>query len=179
MKAVAHLTAPVPGSVKSGKHMKYKFFKIPVSEPEPAEAQLNAFLSSHQLIQVDKVFVDKGEFSFWAFSVSYRENRQVLPSAAGRKRVDYKEVLNEKDFTVFVKLRELRKEIADEESIPAYAVFTNEQLAAMVVERVVSKAGLAAVKGAGQARVDKYGDRFVALLMEQLPGQTQNGDGAG
>jgi len=159
--------------------MKYKFFKIPVSEPEPAEAQLNAFLSSHQLIQVDKVFVDKGEFSFWAFSVSYRENRQVLPSAAGRKRVDYKEVLNEKDFTVFVKLRELRKEIADEESIPAYAVFTNEQLAAMVVERVVSKAGLAAVKGAGQARVDKYGDRFVALLMEQLPGQTQNGDGAG
>lgn len=177
MKAVAHLTAPVPGSVKSGKHMKYKFFKIPVSEPESAEALLNAFLSGHQVIQVDKVFVDRGDFSFWAFSISYRENTQMLP-AADRKRVDYKEVLNEKDFGVFVKLRELRKELADQEGVPAYAVFTNEQLAAMVGERVMSKTRLASVKGVGQARVDKYGDRFLVLLKEQLPQQTETGDGA-
>lgn len=147
-----------------------------MSEPESAEAQLNAFLSGHQVIQVDKVFVDKGEFSFWAFSVSYRENTQMLP-AAGRKRVDYKEVLNEMDFSVFVKLRDLRKELADQEGVPAYAVFTNEQLAAMVVERVMSKTGLASVKGVGQARVDKYGDRFLALLKEQLPQQTETGNG--
>lgn len=157
--------------------MKYKFFKIPVTVPESAEAQLNAFLAGHQVIQADKVFVDKGEFSFWAFSVSYREKTQMLP-AAGRKRVDYKEVLNERDFSAFVTLRDLRKELADQEGVPAYAVFTNEQLAAMVVERVMSKTRLASVKGVGQARVDKYGDRFLALLKEQLARQTEIGDGA-
>lgn len=166
-----------PGSVKLGKYMKYKFFKIPVSAPESAEAQLNAFLSGHQVIQVDKVFVEKGEFSFWAFSVNYREKTQMLPTA-GRKQVDYKEVLNERDFNVFVKLRELRKQLADQEGVPAYAVFTNEQLAAMVLDRVISKTKLASVKGIGQSRVDKYGERFLALLKEELPEQTENGDGA-
>jgi len=100
--------------------VKYKFFKIPVSEPDPDETRLNTFLSGHQVIQVDKVFVDRGDFSFWAFSISYRENRQMLPPA-GKKRVDYKEVLNERDFSVFVKLRDLRKELADQEVIFAYA----------------------------------------------------------
>ena len=156
--------------------MKYKFFKIPVSDPEPAEVQLNAFLSGHQVIQVDKVFVDKGEFSFWSLSVNYRENTQMLP-AAGRKQMDYKEVLNEKDFSVFVKLRELRKELADQEGVPAYAVFTNDQLAAMVLDRVISKTGLASVKGIGQSRVDKYGERFLALLKDHLSRQTETGDG--
>jgi hypothetical protein len=50
--------------------------------------------------------------------------------------VDYKEVLNEADFAVFSRLRDLRKVIAEKEAVPAYAIFTNEQLAAMVTGKV-------------------------------------------
>jgi hypothetical protein len=50
--------------------------------------------------------------------------------------VDYKEVMNEADFAVFSRLRDLRKVIAEKEAVPAYAIFTNEQLAAMVTGKV-------------------------------------------
>ena len=48
----------------------------------------------------------------------------------GRPRVDYKEILSADEFAVFVRLREVRKQLAATEAIPVYAVCTNEQLAA-------------------------------------------------
>ena len=55
---------------------------------------------------------------------------------------------------------------AEAEAVPPYAVFTNEQLAAMVTGRVADEAGLAAIDGVGPARVERYGARFVAALQE-------------
>jgi superfamily II DNA helicase RecQ len=75
--------------------------------------------------------------------------------------VDYREVLNPEQFEVFSKLRELRKQIAEKESIPVYAVFTNEQLAAMVQTQADSKTKLKAIEGVGDARIDKYGEEFL------------------
>ena len=46
-------------------------------------------------------------------------------------RIDYKEVLDEKTFALFSKLREKRKVLAEKDAVPVYSVFTNEQLAQM------------------------------------------------
>jgi hypothetical protein len=53
------------------------------------------------------------------------------PHVAGSKRakVDYRELLSAGDFVLFAKLRILRKGMAEREAVPAYALFTNEQLA--------------------------------------------------
>jgi superfamily II DNA helicase RecQ len=73
-------------------------------------------------------------------------------------------VLNEADFVVFSKLRDLRKAVAEKEGAPAYSVFTNEQLAAMVTGRVESQAALGKIDGVGSARLEKYGSAFVDAL---------------
>ena len=57
---------------------------------------------------------------------------------ARRGKVDFKEVLSDPEFAVFARLRALRKERADAEGVPAYALFTNEQLAEMVQRRGAS-----------------------------------------
>ena len=44
------------------------------------------------------------------------------------KKVDYKEILSEEDFIFYSKLRELRKELTNNEALPVYTFFTNEQL---------------------------------------------------
>jgi hypothetical protein len=49
------------------------------------------------------------------------------PEPAKHGNVDYREVLDDKDFAVFAKLRTKRKELADKDGVPAYALFTNEQ----------------------------------------------------
>ena len=40
-------------------------------------------------------------------------------------RVDYKTVLSPDEFVIFSRLRELRKELAELQSVPIYALFTN------------------------------------------------------
>jgi superfamily II DNA helicase RecQ len=67
---------------------------------------------------------------------------------------------------LFAKLRSVRKRLADGEGVPAYAIFTNEQLAAMIRAGVRSRAELAAIDGVGEARVAKYGAAFLEVLTD-------------
>lgn len=46
-----------------------------------------------------------------------------------REKVDYKSVLNEADFDKFSRLRTLRKQLAESDAVPAYAVFTEAEQA--------------------------------------------------
>lgn len=145
--------------------MKYRFFKVSVSEPEPAQDTLNRFCAEQRVVSMDKEFVHDGDCSYWAFCIGYLDG-QGGPIATARKgKIDYREILDEADFALFARLRSLRKTLAEQEGIPAYALFTNEQLAAMVRNRVASKAGLAEIDGVGAARVEKYGAAFLELLL--------------
>jgi len=148
--------------------MSYKFFTIPIRDAGEAEAELNGFLRGHKVLAVDRRWVDQGPASFWCFCVDYLESG---PDGSGpgrgpgsRAKVDYKETLKPEDFAVFAKLRDLRKEIAQTEAVPVYTIFTNEQLAQMVLQKTVDKAGLEKIAGVGDARVEKYGPRVLAFL---------------
>ena len=157
--------------------MKYQFFIVPVLGGKPAQDELNAFQSSRRIVHVDRQFVADGARSCWAFCVGYEPSPKI---AVTDKRIDYREVLNERDFGVYSKLRTLRKQIAEQEGAPVYAVFTNEQLAAMVQRRVLSKNQMAAIEGVGQSRMEKYVPAFLNLLQREWgPGQTTEGTAVG
>jgi superfamily II DNA helicase RecQ len=93
-----------------------------------------------------------------------------VAAAVKRKRVDYREVLGESEFGVYAELRRLRKHLADRDGVPAYAVFTNEQLAEMVQRRVSSIQALGAIEGVGESRVGKYAEPFLAALLRLQAG---------
>lgn len=150
--------------------MKIRIFTIPIYHAGQAESELNSFLGGKRIISLEKRFVDNGAESAWSFCITWTEMSEKAPLQKGK--VDYKEVLNEQDFKVYAALRERRKKLAEEEGLPAYAIFTNEQLAEMVKQRVSSKAQLHEIKGIGAARVDKYGEQFLEILAranEELP----------
>lgn len=147
--------------------MPLKFFLVPAFEPGAAESEINAFLGSHRVVAIDRRFVDQGVNSFWAVCVDHLptgmgDARRVL--SIGRNRIDYKQVLSADEFVVFSRLRELRKEIAQQEAVPVYAVFTNEQLAQAVQQRCRSAADFGRIDGVGQARVEKYADQLLSIL---------------
>jgi len=68
-------------------------------------------------------------------------------------------------FTVYSQLRELRKELAQTEAVPVYALFTNEQLAQMVQRRCQSKSEMAQIEGIGESKIEKYAERILPLLL--------------
>ncbi|MCP3883118.1 MAG: hypothetical protein GY701_32680 [Sulfitobacter sp.] len=157
--------------------MQLRFFTIPVHYGDEIAEELNRFLAGHRILAVDRSFVQDGANSAWSFCVSFEPTGNTRPQAGKRSKVDYREVLNEQDFTVFARLRTLRKEIADSEGVPAYALFTNEQLAAMVQRRVQTRATLGEIQGIGEGRVDKYGEAFLRLLRELLSKVPSSPDG--
>ena len=157
--------------------MKLQFFAIPAKWPEDAQQMLNAFCSQHRVMTLEKHFVDLGTESYWSICVTFIDGNN-LPLSAGaanrRDRIDYREVLGEKDFVIYAQLRNLRKSLSEQEGIPAYALFTNEQLAEMVTRRVRLESELANIEGIGKARLEKYGSAFLQVLKTAIPEQQEN-----
>jgi superfamily II DNA helicase RecQ len=149
--------------------MQMRFFSVPALDPASAEAELNRLLAAGRVAGLERQFVAAGAASFWAVCVSLADGPGPLPAAlkagAGRK-LDYREVLSEADFAVFARLRDLRKTLAEAEGVPPYAVFTNEQLAALVTGRVHSVEAMARIEGIGPARVERYASAFLPVLRE-------------
>ena len=144
--------------------MPFEFIQIPANGQGSAKEELNKLLRGGRIASVRKEFVPNGEDSFWAFCIEFLDGQLVSGKSTAGPKVDYKEVLSPDDFVVFSKLRDLRKAIAEKEAIPAYSIFTNEQLAAMVTGKVNSLTALSAIAGIGAARIEKYGQAFLAAL---------------
>ena len=171
--------------------LQYRFFSIPITREQEAEDELNAFLRSVRVAQVQRELVNQADRSHWAVVVEYimgaQEEGAARRSDPGRgKRVDYKEVLSPADFAVYSRLREWRKATAAAEAVQLYTIFMNEQLAAMVENRVTSREALLAIEGIGKARADKYGEAVLAILRDAFaaddgaaqPQQEGGGDAA-
>ena len=91
-------------------------------------ADLNHFLAEHRILSIDRQLVIDGADSVWAICVTF-DLGGPRPAAARRGKVDFKDVLSAPEFAVFARLRALRKQMSDAEGVPAYALFTNDQLA--------------------------------------------------
>ena len=78
-------------------------------------------------------------------------------ATGSRAKVDYKQVLTESQFAVFSRLREIRKALANEDGVPAYAVFTDEELAGICRLAELTEKSLATLPGIGEKKIIRYG----------------------
>ncbi|WP_321492092.1 HRDC domain-containing protein [uncultured Desulfobacter sp.] len=157
--------------------MKFKIFTYPVPPPEDP-AELNSFLSSVRVLSVSQYKCRSGSSSCLVFVVEYLEGKPAGQKGKPQPRVDYRETLSDGDFTLFSRLRDLRKTIAEKEGVPVYAVFTNAQLSGIVEKRINDMPGLLALEGVGQAKADKYGQDFIRLCREIFPAPDPGGSAA-
>lgn len=142
--------------------MQIRTFTVPIDDDGRWNEELNRFLRSHRVLEVDDEFVQDGSRSCWCFCVRYLDGSIGSAGAGKGPRIDYKEVLDESTFAKFAALRAKRKQIAEVEGIPAYAVFTDEQLAEMAKLEKLTPATMAKVKGVGAGKVERYAVRMLA-----------------
>ncbi|MDZ7706492.1 MAG: DNA helicase RecQ [Trueperaceae bacterium] len=69
----------------------------------------------------------------------------------------------------FEALRAVRAEIARESGVPPYVVFHDATLREMAERVPLDAAGLGTVQGVGATKLERYGDRFLAVLREVAP----------
>lgn len=152
--------------------MQIRFFTIPIMGGEAAAEELNAFLRSKKVIQVDQHLANEPGGSAWCFCVRYMED--YSPYNKGREKVDYKKVLDEAVFQRFSRLREVRKQLAMADGVQPFMVFTDEELAELAKIEDLTEAKMAQVKGVGPKKMEKYARHFVGIGM---PGETENEGG--
>lgn len=81
-----------------------------------------------------------------------------------KRKAALKQNLSEKDAILFEELRALRTEIAREEKVPPYMVFSDKTLVHMSIKRPDSKAKILTITGVGEFKYEKYGEQFLAYI---------------
>ena len=94
------------------------------------------------------------------------KNKSSRTKSSKEKSVNRKESLTPTELKLFEKLRELRLQIAREEGMPPYIVFSDRTLIDMAVKAPVSKDEMMEVSGVGDNKYAKYGERFCSLIEE-------------
>lgn len=143
--------------------MQIKIFSIPVVGGEDVNEALNLFLRSKKILQTEAHIVNNNGSAFWSFCVKYLED--IVGASASerteRTKIDYRDVLDEATFKRFSKLREIRKQLAQDDAVPAYAVFTDEELSNIAKLPELSLSKMKTIKGIGDKKVEKYGQLIV------------------
>jgi len=145
--------------------MQFKIFTISTADNGAAMEEMNKFLRAHKVLEVEQQLVTGKAGSQWHFCVKYLAGVQPeLPKGQTAAKIDYKEVLDERTFAVFSTLREVRKKIAEEDGLPVYAVFTNEELSNIAALEEITTAALVTVNGIGQKKAERFGKRLIEYM---------------
>ena len=76
------------------------------------------------------------------------------------------------DNALWEALRETRREIAEESGLPPYVVFHDTTLKELVRLRPDSPDAMLRVHGVGQAKLERYGEAFLAVIAAHPPGES-------
>jgi ATP-dependent DNA helicase RecQ len=68
------------------------------------------------------------------------------------------------DPSLFQALRALRREIALEQGLPPFVVFSDRTLMDMAAKHPVDELGFSQIHGVGGTKAMRYGERFLELL---------------
>ena len=143
------------------------FFVSPFSEPS-SHAELNNFLKSRRIINVEKRLIDGERGTGWVFLVEYSDNEGAKQSYTMSAKVDWRDVLNPSQFAVYDLLRKKRKEIGERTKIPLYGILSNEQLALMAQNPPKTKEEFIKIKGVGEQKYKQFGEEFLETIKSAM-----------
>ncbi|MBR1808210.1 MAG: HRDC domain-containing protein [Paludibacteraceae bacterium] len=131
---------------------------------------MNSFLRGQKVLTIDKQQVCLGQQAFWTFCITYLPQNTAYTNSPTPKqgKVDYKEILDVETFAVFSCLRSIRKQLAEADAVPAYAVFTDSELAEIAKLEELEPDKIKTIQGIGQKKVEKYGVSLCEKYKEMM-----------
>ena len=85
---------------------------------------------------------------------------KVLLTKSKETQATYGESINGYEAELFKRLKLLRKEIADDENVPAYVVLSDASLREIATYLPTSKESFRKINGFGEVKIEKYGKQF-------------------
>ena len=157
--------------------MQVKFFTVPVFDFIEEENALNKFLRSHRVLQTERHFCpDNG--GYWAWMVEYSQGEPIAesPPANRKERKDVTKELNEEELARFNRFKIIRRNIAENHSIPAYLVFTDNELAILSRLSWLDAETVKSVKGIAPSHLKDFVEYFYSDNNGQKSGAFDGAD---
>ena len=152
--------------------MEIKVFCVHALAADEDLEEVNKFLRSHRVLQVDKTFCSEG--GYWSVFVTYQEQGATASSGGQdvhrRQKVDYKEVLTPEAYSRFEYMRGIRGELARKEGLAAFLIFSDRELAKIAELGEVTADALDALPGIDDKKRQKYGRYFITTVGEDETG---------
>ncbi len=142
--------------------MQIKLFTIPVGDGGTALEEMNRFLRGNKILEVHDQLISNENGAYWCFCVRYIE-RTLNTVSNDKVKVDYRKILDDETFKKFSKLREIRKKVAADDGIPAFAVFTDEELAGMAKLDRITEKNMLLIKGIGDKKIERFAKHFITI----------------
>jgi ATP-dependent DNA helicase RecQ len=101
---------------------------------------------------------------YWTVAIHYDA---LLPEAEvgfSKRKQEEEAGLDDAQKVLLQRLKEWRRQTAEQAGFPVYIIATNRQLADLVFQQCTTLDGLKNVKGFGSARIEKYGKGLTALV---------------
>ena len=98
-------------------------------------------------------------------SLQLRRDPRPEPSARVARSTSTSGV-EAQDLPLWHALKACRKRLADEHKVPPYVVFHDSTLLDMVQKRPTTRDALLTVSGVGDAKLDRFGDAFLDVILE-------------
>lgn len=146
--------------------MQIEIFTIPVVNGKDALAEMNKFLRTYRVAEIQKSFMPTEMGGCWSFCVTYLDSNKTPEVELKKGKIDYRNILEERTFAIFCEFRKLRKQIAEKEVIPPFAVFTDAELAEIAKLEPISLSTMKTIPGIGIKKIEKYGSQFVECVNE-------------
>lgn len=89
---------------------------------------------------------------------------------SGKAKARKSDILNSRGLELFEQLRMLRTEIAREENVPPYIIFSDKTLVDMCVRVPLNRADMLEVSGVGENKYERYGERFLSAIADYTGG---------
>ena len=90
-----------------------------------------------------------------------REDSEDQRESSSRRKIEY-------DFDLFEKLRVLRKQIADKNSVPPFMIFSDVSLQEMSCYFPVDKNNFAKIEGVGAKKLESFSDAFLTVINKHI-----------
>lgn len=97
--------------------------------------------------------------------------RVPAPKRASRDKVargSAKSAVGDADQDLFQALRRKRTELARAQNVPPYVIFHDKTLVELAAARPASRSEMASVPGVGEAKLERYGPAFLAVIAEHV-----------
>ena len=134
--------------------MQIKVFTLPVVGAQQVEEDINRFLRSHRVLQLERHFCpDNG--GYWTFLVEYMDGEPDAMPAHRKDKSNPTEGLNDEEKTRFDKMRSIRRQLAEQRGLPAYTIFTDKELAQLARVENLSGTSHAELKGIAPSRLQE------------------------